>query len=271
MKKLFSLLLTLTVILSVLPFTASTKTTAEKVGEKIGYELYSYYWKNGTLYVQGCITNHNKKYDLLGLQDAVLIVTDSKGTEMFYIELNNSFEKACILRPESKRTYNFKAKNLIYDADTYSSIDSGLKVFFLEFTYSYAKCEGKNCSNCQNIGLDLNENPFEEDTLSFTGNNRYGSNNNNNRSGSGKSKSCGVCNDSKKCHVCKGKGSFYCSSMYCNRGRCTSCKGTGLYDHGSYVSKCLVCRGDGQCDICDGTNRRDCTICKGNGKCNNCK
>lgn len=53
--------------------------------------------------------------------------------------------------------------------------------------------------------------------------------------------SCTACNGSKKCHVCNGKGNFYCNGMYCLRGKCTSCKGTGLYDHGSYVSSCLTC------------------------------
>ena len=82
---------------------------------------------------------------------------------------------------------------------------------------------------------------------------------------------CTACNGSKKCHVCNGKGDFYCNGMYCLRGQCTSCKGTGLYDHGSYVSKCLTCRGDGICDICDGSNRYDCSICHGSGKCTHCR
>ena len=84
-------------------------------------------------------------------------------------------------------------------------------------------------------------------------------------------KDCNFCNDSQKCHVCKGKGGSYCNGSYCLRGQCTSCKGTGLYDHGSYVSKCLTCKGDGICNICDGTSRRDCTTCRGSGRCTHCK
>lgn len=82
---------------------------------------------------------------------------------------------------------------------------------------------------------------------------------------------CSACSGNKKCHVCNGKGDFYCNGMYCLRGQCTSCKGTGLYDHGSYVSKCLTCKGDGICNICDGTNRYDCSICRGSGKCTHCR
>ncbi|MGM9603484.1 MAG: hypothetical protein ACI3XG_00285 [Faecousia sp.] len=84
-------------------------------------------------------------------------------------------------------------------------------------------------------------------------------------------KVCSFCNGSKKCHVCSGKGDFPCSGLYCLSGKCTSCKGTGLYNHGSYVSRCLVCGGDGICNICSGTTRMDCTICSGTGKCTHCK
>lgn len=270
MKKIVSLMLALTIVFTMLPLDASAKTTGEKVGEKIGYELYSYYWQNGTLYVQGYIVNNNKKYDLLGMEDAILVVTDSKGLELFYVELNDTYEQNCILRPESKRTYNFKAKSLIYDSSAYSDMYSGLKVFFVSFTFGYDKCKGKNCENCQGIGLDLDENPFVDANPSFTGS-KHSNNCSGNSSNTKKNKDCGICNGNKKCHVCKGKGSFYCEGTYCLRGQCTSCKGTGLYDHGSYVSKCLVCKGDGECNICNGTNLRDCTICHGSGKCNNCK
>lgn len=57
-----------------------------------------------------------------------------------------------------------------------------------------------------------------------------------------------------------------------NSGKtCYSCNGTGLYDHGSYVSRCLTCSGDGICNICNGTGRYDCSICHGSGKCTNCR
>lgn len=102
----------------------------------------------------------------------------------------------------------------------------------------------------------------------------FGGNNNSNRTYSGSSnsgKTCYSCSGTKKCHVCGGEGSFYCNGLYCLRGKCTSCNGTGLYDHGSYVSRCLTCSGDGICDICNGTRRYDCSICHGSGKCTHCR
>ena len=84
-----------------------------------------------------------------------------------------------------------------------------------------------------------------------------------------KDKTCNACSGSHKCHVCSGKGYRYCSGT-CISGKCRSCKGTGIYDHGSYVSKCIVCSGDGRCDICNGTNMVDCSICRGKGRCTHC-
>lgn len=90
-------------------------------------------------------------------------------------------------------------------------------------------------------------------------------------SGQNADKTCNICRGTKKCHVCSGKGTFACNSLYCLAGRCTSCQGTGYYDHGSYASRCLVCSGDGVCDICKGTNRYNCSICHGNGRCTHCR
>lgn len=98
--------------------------------------------------------------------------------------------------------------------------------------------------------------------ISFTGKDNGGTSNK-------KDKTCYTCNGSKKCHVCSGKGYRYCSGT-CISGKCRSCKGTGIYDHGSYVSKCRVCSGDGRCDICNGTNMVDCGICRGSGRCTHC-
>lgn len=38
---------------------------------------------------------------------------------------------------------------------------------------------------------------------------------------------------------------------FCVSGRCRECT-LGLYDHGKYVSKCIVCNGSGHCDKCGG-------------------
>lgn len=62
------------------------------------------------------------------------------------------------------------------------------------------------------------------------------------------------------CSGCFGRGYIYCNSSYCVNGKCTSCK-AGLYKHGSYYSSCIVCDGDGDCNICDGTNKVACRVC----------
>lgn len=98
--------------------------------------------------------------------------------------------------------------------------------------------------------------------IPFTGNDNGGASNK-------RDKTCYACNGSRKCHVCSGKGYHYCSGT-CISGKCRSCKGTGIYDHGSYASKCIVCSGDGRCDICNGTNMVDCSICHGRGRCTHC-
>ena len=85
------------------------------------------------------------------------------------------------------------------------------------------------------------------------------------------SRTCYSCNGTKKCHVCNGKGSSLCPGRSCQSGRCRDCRGTGVYNHGSYTSRCIVCSGDGRCNICNGTSRRACSICHGSGRCTNCR
>lgn len=97
-----------------------------------------------------------------------------------------------------------------------------------------------------------------------------GSSNSSKSSSDSTAKVCYSCNGTKKCHVCSGNGSFPCPGSQCLRGKCTACKG-GLYDHGSYISRCIVCSGDGICNICTGTGRKDCSICNGSGRCTRCR
>lgn len=227
MKKLFSMILALTIVITMLPMPASAKTRAEKVGENITYEIYSCHWKNGTLCVQGCVTNLNKKYDLLGMEDAVMVLTDSEGLELCYINLNDTFEENCILRPESKRPYNFTVKELLYDEEEYSSLTSGFQVFFVSFTFGYEKCQGKNCSNCQNIGLDLDENPFVEEDVSHSG----GGNSSHNDV-----PDCFWCDLSGKCSTCEGDGEYEVLKGSIWGSRCRTCEGSGV---------CVACDGDG--------------------------
>ncbi len=227
MKKVFSVILVMVLVFSMLPMPASAKTREEKVGENIVYEVYSCQWKNSTLSVQGCIANLNEKYDLLGMEDAVMVLTDSKGLELSYIYLNDTFEKNCILRPESKRPYNFTVSNLLYNAEAYSSLTSGLQVFFVSFGFCYDKCEGRNCSKCQNIGLELYDNPFVESnpyspdivTPSHTA-----------------EPNCFFCGLSGKCSTCGGDGDYEVLKGSIWGSRCRTCEGSGV---------CPGCNGDG--------------------------
>ena len=226
MKKVFSVILAMVIVFTMLPMSASAKTREEKVGENIVYEVYSYQWKNGTLSVQGCIANLNEKYDLLGLENAVMVVTDSKGLELSYINLNDAFEKNCILRPESKRPYNFTVSSLLYDAEEYSSLTSGLQVFFISFSFYYEKCEGGNCGNCGNIGLDLKDNPFAE-ANPYPGPVIPSPN---------PEPNCFFCNLKGKCSTCDGDGDYEVLKGSIWGSRCRTCEGSGV---------CPGCNGDG--------------------------
>ncbi len=88
-------------------------------------------------------------------------------------------------------------------------------------------------------------------------------------SASGQSRTCTACSGSGKCHVCKGVRKA-CQSMYCNGGRCTSCKGTGIYVNGKIASDCLVCHGDGLCDTCKGLDVHVCSLCNNDRICDYC-
>ena len=227
MKKLFSVIIALAIVITMLPMTVSAKDTAQMVGENIAYEIYSCRWKNGKLQVQGCIVNLNKKYDLLGMEDAVIVLTDSKGLELSYINLNDTFEKNCILRPESKRPYNFTVKELLYNEEEYSSLTSGLQAFFVSFNFGYEKCQGKNCGNCQNIGLNLDENPFIDEETRYQGDHDSSRN---------AVPDCFFCDLSGKCSTCGGDGKYELLEGSLWGSRCRTCEGSGV---------CGACGGDG--------------------------
>ena len=155
--------------------------------------------------------------------------------------------------------------NLAYYGKTMKIISLALCLVSALFMFSeFDGADARETVNTNSINTGYSTyNPGGYQTISFGGSEK--------KSASLFDDDCYVCNDSKKCHVCKGKGNFYCSGSYCLRGQCTSCKGTGLYDHGSYVSKCLTCKGDGICNICNGTNLRDCSTCHGSGRCTHCR
>ena len=83
---------------------------------------------------------------------------------------------------------------------------------------------------------------------------------------------CNFCSGTGTCLECGGRGSKTChgSPLTCLNGRCPDCHGTGSYNHGSYVSRCITCSGDGLCDICNGAGKVKCYNCSGYGKCRYC-
>ena len=84
---------------------------------------------------------------------------------------------------------------------------------------------------------------------------------------------CNYCSGTGMCMKCNGIGSQTChGTTYatCINGRCASCHGTGLYNHGTYTSRCIVCSGRGICSICNGRGKVQCGYCHGRGKCNHC-
>lgn len=215
-------ILVMYILVSAIPTAASAKDIGQEVGENIVYELYDYQWKSGTLQVRGCTANLNESYDLLGLQDAVMVLTDSEGLELCYIELNDTFQENCILKPMSKRPYNFTVKSLEYDASDYSSLTSGLQVFFIYLGYTYDECQGARCPNCRNIGLDLDENPFLEEALE--------------EPAKSSEKNCFFCGGNGVCDTCEGTGKYEPLDGTLWGSRCRVCDGTGI---------CQACHGDG--------------------------
>ena len=85
------------------------------------------------------------------------------------------------------------------------------------------------------------------------------------------SRDCTFCSGTGKCHICHGVGYSACNGPACSGGKCTSCRGTGMYDHGSYRSPCITCSGDGRCNICNGLAKVKCNSCSGSGDCSQCK
>ena len=83
---------------------------------------------------------------------------------------------------------------------------------------------------------------------------------------------CVVCNGSGRCNKCFGSGWKDIGCIYCKgSGVCRSCFGTGKMP-------CVVCAGTGlnssdhksSCPICHGTGKVDCPVCKGGGDCDHC-
>lgn len=223
MKKMLSAALTLVLLVMLLPASALASREEDMVGENIVYQIHDYHWEGQKLYVRGCIANLNRAYDLLGMEDAVMVLTDSAGLELCYININNGVAKNCILRPQSKIPYNFTVKNLMYNRKDYTSLTSGLQVHFVSFSYQYTECDGANCQYCHNNGYALNANLF----AAASGTNSRGS--------SSSTMMCYMCHNGK-CPGCGGSGKLKSLKGSILGDRCRTCEGNG---------KCPACGGDG--------------------------
>lgn len=223
MKKMLSVALTLVLMVMLLSTSALASHEEDMVGENIVYQIYDYHWEGKKLYVRGCIANLNKAYDLLGMEDVVMVLTDSAGLELCYININDGVAKNCILRPQSKIPYNFTVKNLLYDRNDYTSLTFGLQVRFVSFSYQYAKCEGTNCQYCYNNGYALNADLFAAASVINGG------------TSSSNTVKCYMCHNGK-CPGCDGSGKLKSLKGSILGDRCRTCEGNG---------KCPACGGDG--------------------------
>ena len=244
MKKLLSAILGLMLLVMLLPLSAIAASGEDMVGESIVYQVDNYHWEGQKLYIQGCVANLNSAYDLVGMKDAVMVITDSAGLELCSININDDIAENFILRPQSKIPFNFIAKNLLHNRNDYTSLTSGLRVRFASFSYQYAECEGANCPYCRNKGFALNTILYD----SASGTNNSGSS----------AKTCPICRGNKKCKLCGGlkKCPYVYGTHPCINGKiragdrtitCPSCNGT---------AKCRDCSGTGKCTYCDGTGKR---------------
>lgn len=245
MKKLLFTVLSLMLLAMAIPAPVLAANAEDLVGDNIVYQIYSCHWEGQKMYVQGCIVNLNRDYDLIGMEDAVMVMTDSTDLELCNININDSIAKNCVLRPQSKTPNNFTVKNLLHDRNEYSSLTSGLQERFASFSYQYAECEGSNCPYCRNNGLVLSVIPF----TAVSGTSISGSS----------AKLCPICRGNKKCKLCGGLKK--CPYVYgvthpCMNGKthvgdrtttCPSCNST---------AKCRDCSGTGKCMYCNGTGKR---------------
>ena len=172
------------------------------------------------------------------------------------------FAVGLLFFPRSKR-FN---ERIIFGALTLALVvliaPNVISLFVPEQNLSKSKRETNNYQdNYQEIQLRQNQNSFVPEFGLGRGTSYEHEHNNG---------PCIFCSGTGNCHVCYGLGYSSCNGLTCINGRCMSCKGSGLYDHGTYVSRCIVCGGGGICNICNGTRKVTCSLCNGNGKCSNC-
>ena len=156
MKKRITVFLALLVFLAMLPETVRAEEPS--VADNLIYEVENAYWDGSKLTVEGYIVNLNEEYHILGLEDAEFTVEDADGREFSdECKLNDKFQEAFLLRPMSKRPYNFTISKYRYKKSKYASLTKGVQVSFSEGSCTYGTCAGKRCKECGYTGVDLDE------------------------------------------------------------------------------------------------------------------
>lgn len=230
MKKRIAVFLALLVFLTLVPGYA--KAEQPNVADNLVYEVENAYWDGSKLIVEGYIANLNEEYHILGLEDAEFSVADADGREFSdECELNDKFQEAFLLRPMSKRPYNFTMSKYRYKKSKYASLTKGVQVSFTGVSCTYGTCAGKRCKECGYTGMDLDEDLFHTQQPSVG----YGSGTGSS-TGSSTGRPCTLCNETGKCFSCGGDGvdDDFRGSIWGTR--CTLCDGTG---------KCTACSGTG--------------------------
>lgn len=227
MKKRIAVFLALLVCLALLPETV--KAEEPSVADNLIYEVENAYWDGSKLIVEGYIVNLNEEYHILGLEAAEFTVEDADG-RVFSDEykLNTKFQEACLLRPMSKRPYNFTLSKYHYKKSEYASLTKSVQVSFSDGSCTYGTCAGKHCIECGYTGVDLDENLFH--TQQWPVGYESGT-------GSSAGRPCNRCNETGKCFVCGGdgvdddfRGSIWGTqcTLCDGTGDCTACSGTGI-------------------------------------------
>lgn len=226
MKKRIAVFLALLVFLALFPETV--KAEEPSVADNLVYEVENAYWDGSKLIVEGYIVNLNEEYHILGLEDAEFTVADADGREFSdEYKLNAKFQEACLLRPMSKRPYNFTLSKYHYKKSEYASLTKGVQVSFSDGSCTYGTCAGKRCSECGYTGVNLDEDLFH--TQQRPAGHESGT-------GSGTGRPCNRCNETGKCFVCGGDGVDETMKGSIWGTTCTLCNGTGI---------CVACGGDG--------------------------
>lgn len=230
MKKRIAVFLALLVCLALLPETV--KAEEPSVADNLIYEVENAYWDGSKLIVEGYIVNLNEEYHILGLEDVEFTVEDADGREFSdECKLNDKFQESFLLRPMSKRPYNFTMSKYRYKKSKYASLTEGVQVSFSDGSCTYGTCAGKRCKECGYTGVDLDEDLFQTQQPSIG----YGSGTKNS-TGSGTGRPCNLCSETGRCFVCGGDGVDETMKGSIWGTRCTLCDGAG---------NCIACSGTG--------------------------